>query len=245
MSHVRLPIVLVHGFMGGSPQWQSQREVFGATGPVIVVDLPGFGFNAHLTAPDSIAGFASWVLDHLTSLGIERFYLLGHSMGGMIVQEMTARAPERVEKLVLYGTGAFGAMPGRFETLDESAKRAAKDGVADTANRISATWFLRGEADPKYPGCAGIARMSAASSLQAGLMAMKGWSGADQLEHIQSETLVIWGEADRAYDWSQVERLWRDIPNSHLAVLPNCSHAVHLEQPELFNTLVLDFLAGG
>ncbi len=241
MSEPRLPIVLVHGFMGGSPQWLTQREAWSALGPVIVVDLPGFSFNAHLTAPDTIAGFATWVLDHLSDLGVERFHLLGHSMGGMIVQQMTAQAPVRVQKLVLYGTGALGNMPGRFETLDVSAERAAKDGVANTADRISATWFLRGEADPKYPGCAGIARMSAAESLQAGLMAMKGWSGADQLQHIQSETLVIWGEADRAYDWAQVERLWRDIPNSHLAVVPDCSHAVHLEKPELFNAIVSDF----
>lgn len=239
------PVVLVHGFLGGSPQWQGQREAFSHVGPTIVVDLPGFGFNAHLEAPDSIAGFATWVLDHLSDLGIEQFHLLGHSMGGMIVQQMIAQAPERVQKLVLYGTGPIGEMPGRYETIDTSAARAAEDGVVATANRIAATWFLHGEDDPKYPGCAGIARMSTAQSMQAGLVAMKGWNGVDKLEHIQSETLIIWGESDRAYNWAQVELLWRDIPNSHLAVLPACSHAVHLEKTAQFNMLVGEFLADG
>ncbi|MEM6987295.1 MAG: alpha/beta hydrolase, partial [Pseudomonadota bacterium] len=168
---------------------------------------------------------------------------LGHSMGGMIVQQMTAQAPGRVQKLILYGTGAHGAMPGRWESLDTSAERAARDGPVATANRIAATWFLHSEAASEYPGCAEIARCSTAQSQHAGFMAMKGWSGAEQLAQIQSETLVIWGEADRAYPWAQVEQLWRVIPSSHLAVLPDCSHAVHLERPGLFNRILCEFLA--
>ncbi|MEM9605097.1 MAG: alpha/beta fold hydrolase [Pseudomonadota bacterium] len=234
--------VLVHGYLGGSAQWHLQRPALESLGPVVAVDLPGFGENAALEAPDSIAGFATWVLEHLSERGVERFHLLGHSMGGMIVQQMTAQAPARVDKLVLYGTGCHGNMPGRFETLDATAERAARDGVEATANRVSATWFLHGEADPEYPGCAAIARQSTAQSQLAGLMAMKGWSGAAHLADIGSRTLVLWGEADRAYPWAQVEELWRTVPDSHLAVLPGCSHAVHLERAPLFNTILTEFL---
>lgn len=49
---------------------------------------------------------------------------------------------------------------------------------------------------------------------------------------IKSRTLVLWGDGDRTYPWSQAEQLWQQILNSNLAVVPGCAHAVHLEKPE-------------
>ena len=82
----KLPLVLVHGFMGGSEQWSAQVEHFADCRPVITPDLPGFASKSDNTAPDKIEGFARSVLDELSSMQIDEFALLGHSMGGMIVQ---------------------------------------------------------------------------------------------------------------------------------------------------------------
>jgi pimeloyl-ACP methyl ester carboxylesterase len=71
---------------------------------------------------------------------------------------------------------------------------------------------------------------------------MEGWDGRDRLASIGSPTLVVWGESDRTYGWPLIEGLWRTIPGASLAVLPGCSHALHLERPALFHALVLDFL---
>ncbi len=237
------PLVLVHGFMGGSAQWRDQIDALGDTRRVLAIDLPGFGLNADLEAPDTIRGFASAVLDTITAHDIERFHLLGHSMGGMIVQEMVALTPERVEKLILYGTGATGVLPGRFETIETSQRRAAVDGAEATARRISATWFLNQEAAPAYQACADLAALSPLTSLHAGLSAMKEWSGEEHLSDITQKTLVVWGDQDRTYAWAQVERLWKDILQTSLAVVPNCAHAVHLENPRVFNQILMDFLA--
>ena len=136
------PLVLVHGFMGGGVQWQSQRRAWGDAREIITPDLPGFGANNAAVAPDTIAGFAEYVLAELDSQGVEQFDLLGHSMGGMIVQEMVALAPERVQRLVLYGTAAAGDLPGRFESFATSRQRAEEEGVDAFADRVSATWRL-------------------------------------------------------------------------------------------------------
>jgi pimeloyl-ACP methyl ester carboxylesterase len=164
-------------------------------------------------------------------------------MGGMIVQEMVALSPERVEKLVLYGTGATGVLTGRFETIETSQRRALEDGAEATARRISATWFLSCEAAEGYPNCAELAALSPQSSIQAGLKAMQGWSGQDNLARISHQTLVIWGDHDRTYAWEQAENLWRSIERADLAVVPHCAHAVHLENPSVFNLLLSQFLA--
>lgn len=236
-------LVFVHGYFGGSPQWADQVEFFSEYFKVITPDLPGFGLNNEQQAPQTITGFARYIINHLDKLGVDNFHLVGHSMGGMIVQEIIALVPERVEKLVLYGTGPVGLLPGRFETLDESGRRVEADGVEATGRRISATWFQQGEAAAGYQDCANLTSMTGMQAALAGLTAMGGWSGVAALSKISSPTLVLWGDSDRAYQWEQPEMLWREIKNAQLAVIPDCSHAVHMEKPDLFNAILLDFLA--
>lgn len=236
-----IPVVFVHGFLGGSRQWQAQVEALSGV-DVIAVDLPGFGENAHLAALNSISGFAAWVLDELRSRGIKRFNLLGHSMGGMIVQEMIAQAPQCVERLVLYGTGATGVLPGRFETIETSKLRAQSDGAQATARRIAATWFLEKSGADAYEDCAHIAEQSGMDAILAGLEAMESWNGTNRLQEIRSGTLIVWGDRDRTYPWRQTEYLWQSIAGSSLAVLPDCAHAAHLEKPYYFNELIRDFI---
>lgn len=235
-------LVLVHGFMGGSAQWQPQIEGLSGVFDIVAPDLPGFGTNNHLPVIDTIGGFADWVIAELRNLGHSRYHLLGHSMGGMVVQEMARRDAQAVDRLVLYGTGAIGVLPGRFETIAESKARAQSDGTHATANRISATWFLQGADDPAFSTCAELARQSQPAALPAGLDAMQSWSGEAALQALGQKTLVLWGDRDRTYAWQQTERLWRGIRDASLAVVPGCAHAVHLEKPFLFNRLVRDFL---
>ena len=240
---ISLPLVLVHGFLGGSAQWELQRQSLEKDIQLITIDLPGFGTNNQLEAPDTISGFANFVLEYLTEIGVERFNLLGHSMGGMIAQEITHRDQEHIEKLILYGTGPVGVMPGRFETIAESKERAKRDGPEKTARHIAATWFLDREKAKHFEATANIAQKASLEAITAGLDAMEAWSGVEYLAHVNRETLVLWGDHDRAYQWPQPYRLWSEIAQAGLAVVPGCSHAVHAEKPKLFNALILDFLS--
>ncbi|MCU0762527.1 MAG: alpha/beta fold hydrolase [Hydrogenophaga sp.] len=237
-------LVLVHGYLGGSSQWAAELQALGSRFDVIAPDLPGFGDSSHLVSPDRIEGHARAVLETLDRLGVQRFHLLGHSMGGMIVQEMVRLAPRRVSRLVLYATGPLGMLPGRFETMARSRERLAQDGVDATARRISATWLLHREASPHAQALGDLAAQASPQAAEAGLWAMERWDGRDQLPHITQPTLIVWGDQDRSYQWPQIETLWRQIPGASLAVLPHCAHALHLEYPEAFHRLLLDFLLG-
>ena len=236
------PLVLVHGFMGGSAQWEGYVGELRGQFDLIAVDLPGFGENAHLPPIESIGGYADWVVQHLGSLGVERYHLLGHSMGGMIVQEIALRDSARIDRLVLYATGSLGVLPGRFESIEDSKRRAEADGPVATARRIAATWFLDRAAADGYEHCAEVAAHSKLAAIHAGLDAMQSWSGTQALHQIQQETLILWGDRDRTYPWSQIRTLWEAIPNASLAVVPGCAHAVHAEKPDIFQRLISDFL---
>ncbi len=233
------PLLLVHGLMGGSDQWTLHAPL--AEGrDLVAVDLPGFGKNAHLPPVSTIRGLAEWALAEIAS---REFDLLGHSMGGMVAQEMVRLAPRRVCRLALCGTGATGEMPGRFEPIQASIRRVRTEGARHTARRIAATWFAERESAPGYPACAAVAERAGPAAIVAGLEAMRGWSGLDRLAGIAVPALVLWGDRDRSYAWSQIETLWRRIPGCSLAVVPACAHAVHLERPRQFNALTADFLA--
>ncbi len=236
------PLVLVHGYLAGAGIWREQIDFFKGRFDVVAPNLPGFGDSAHLTAPDTIDGFAALVLDGLQAQGVERFHLLGHSMGGMIVQAMAARAPHRIASLVCYGTGPVGALPDRFETIATSRRRLEKEGIDKTVRRIAATWFLDGEASTGYETCVDLGLKASMQAALASLAAWETWDGRPDLQSIEADALVVWGDRDRSYGWQQPEALWRGIPNSSLAVVPGCAHNVHMEKSDLFNSIIGDFL---
>lgn len=238
-------LVLVHGYLGGAAQWAGEIAALSDRFEVFAPALPGFGDAAGAAPLTSIGGFAAHVLAQMDALGAERFILMGHSMGGMIAQEMARRAPDRIDRLVLYGTGPLGAMPDRFEPLDVSLERLHRDGVARTAGRIAATWFVDGDRASGFALARDIAARASTEAAVAALQAMADWDGRAALAQITAPTLILWGEKDRSYRWPQVETLWSGLPNTSLAVVPGASHAVHLEKPAIFHALLDDFISAG
>ena len=237
------PLVLVHGYLGGSGMWRREVERFSDRFDVVAPDLAGYGARAAEASPDTIAGHARDVIAGLDRLGIGRFHLLGHSMGGMIAQEIAALVPDRIDRLVLYGTGPRGVLPDRFEPIETSRRRLRADGVPATARRIAATWFVDGENAAAFLVCLALGKLVSAPTALAGLDAMEGWDGRPGLVRIAAPTLVLWGDRDRSYAWPQPEALWRGIAGASLAVVPGCAHNVHQEKPALFEAIVADFLA--
>ena len=163
-------------------------------------------------------------------------------MGGMIVQEMARITGEKILKLICYGTGPRGNIPGRFETIDESRKKLKINGLKATAHRIAKTWFIEEDKSKFFYLCDEAGKQTSMKATDNGLIAMKNWNGVKNLRNIKNETLIVWGDKDKAYNFNQVETLSNNIPNSSLRIIKNCSHNVHLEKPDEFNTIVEEFL---
>ena len=238
------PVVLLHGYLGGSSQWRDLEAALAPRFATVALDLPGFGRASGRPAHGSIESFAEHLVAELDARGIDRFALLGHSMGGMIAQEIARRIPERVERLILYGTGALGCMPDRFEPIEASLDRLARDGVAGTARRIAATWLLHGERHPAFETLSSIGAQADPEAARLALNAMALWDGREALPRLAMPSLIVWGEKDRSYRWPQIEKLWTTLPAASLAVIPGASHAAHLEKPQIFRLIVEDFLSG-
>ena len=163
-------------------------------------------------------------------------------MGGMIVQEMTKLVGGKILKFICYGTGPRGNTPGRFETIDQSREKLKINGLDVTANRIAKTWFIDGEKANYFYLCDEAGKQTSIEATDNDLIAMKNWNGIKNLRNIKNETLIVWGNQDKAYNFNQVETLKNNIPNSDLKIIDGCSHNVHLEKPDEFNIIVEEFL---
>ena len=236
------PLVLVHGFLGSSKMWEPQINFFKDYFRVITPDLPGFGKSNKAKSLDNINSMSQMVLDCLQEKSIEKFYLLGHSMGGMIVQEMAKIAGEKIFKLVCYSTGAIGDIPGRFETIDESREKLKKTGLEKTSHRIAKTWFVEEDRAKYFYLCSDAGKATSLEAANNALIAMKNWRGIENLKNINNKTLIVWGDKDKAYNLEQIEILKNNIPNCELKIFKGYSHNVHLEIPDKFNKYIDDFL---
>jgi len=236
------PLVLIHGFLGSSAMWTPQKDFLSKYFRVIVPALPGFGESSKIKSHDSIDAMAKTVLELLNKRNINQFNLMGHSMGGMIAQQMAKISGEKINKLICYATGAIGDIPDRFEPIDTSREKLKSNGLDKTANRISKKWFVSGEKAKYFYLCDSANKLTSEKAADNALLALKKWRGVENLKNIKNETLIIWGNKDTAYNFDQVNTLNKNIPNSKIEVIKGCSHNVHLEVPEKFNKIVKDFL---
>ena len=236
------PFVLVHGYLGGQDMWRFQEDLKDHF-ELIMPSLPGYGESAFMTAPSTIRENAVKVFELLDHLGIETFYLLGHSMGGMIVQEMAALSPERVERLICFGTGSIGVLPSRFETIEESREKIKKVGIKQARESIAKTWFVDYLLGDGYQLCLDEGAKATTQAALASLDAWDSWDGRGQLEKIQSPTLILWSDKDRSYDWNQQEILKKGISDSIVEIIEDCAHNSHMEKPELVNKIIRQFLS--
>ena len=236
------PLVLVHGYLGSSEMWCFQRDYLSKFFRVISPALPGFGESHEAQSLDSINDMAKFVINIIDEKKIDKFNLLGHSMGGMIVQEIAKLAGDRINKLICFATGSIGEIPGRFEPIDETRKRLKEEGADISFSRVPKKWFVKGANDKNYYLCANAVQNVSSETADNALKAMKNWSGIDNLKNIKNKTLIVWGDKDTSYNFDQVDTLNKNIKDSKLEIFQNCSHNVHLEEPEKFNDLVKGFI---
>ena len=236
------PLVLVHGFLGSSKMWEPQIKFFKKNFRVVTPDLPGFGKSNKMKSCKSIKIMADLILKCLKEKKIKRYNLLGHSMGGMIAQEMAKKDGKKISKLICYSTGARGDMPGRFESIDQSRKSLKKNGLLITAKKIAKTWFVKETKAKYFDICIKAGKQTSIKAADNALIAFKSWNGVNTLKNIKNKTLIVWGNKDKSYDKKQIQILKIKILNSSLVIFNGCAHNIHLEKVNEFNNKINKFL---
>lgn len=248
-------VLLLHGIGGGKSIWgieaSGTASAIAAAGlRAFSIDLPGYGESAAMAPPD-MDSFVAAVLAVIDHAAARRTVLLGHSMGGMVAQELVAREPSRVHGLVLACTSAaFGGSGGRG--VDSWQQRF----VAERLTPLDAGLGMAGMAQRLVPGMVSPASSAAARQLSTAVMsrvpeatyraALKAIVEFDRREALASivvPTLVLAAEHDRTAPPDMMQRMAARIgSHAQYRCLPQAGHIANVEAPAAFNAAVLEFL---
>ncbi len=207
--------------------------------------MPGYGQSPPLETM-TFPGLADALLALLDRREVDRAVLVGHSMGGMVAQELVARHPERVAALVLAATSpAFGGSNGEWQRQFLSERLKPLDEGKTPADLAPA--LIRGMVgeDPDPRGIErALACMSAVpvEAYRAALHCIVTFDRRASLGAIRCPTLALAGERDRVASPAVVERMAEAIPGASYRLLPGVGHLANLERPEVFDAALRDFL---
>jgi pimeloyl-ACP methyl ester carboxylesterase len=239
-------LVFLHGIGGNHRAFHEQLEHFAASARAMAWDMPGYGASAPLD-PMTFPGLAQALVALLDERIVERAVVVGHSMGGMVAQELVASFPDRVAALVLFATSpAFGAsgsdwqrqfLADRLRPLDEGKT------PADLAPALVAG--IVGDEPDRQGVARAVECMSAIKpdAYRAALHCLVTFDRRDCLGRIRCPTLALAGERDRVAAPAVVERMAQAIPGATYQVIPGVGHLANLERPEAFNAVLEGFLA--
>jgi 3-oxoadipate enol-lactonase len=239
-------VLLLHGIGGGQRIWHHTATALAAAGyRVLSVDLPGYGGSASL-GPVDMAGFVSSTLRLVEKAAARQTVLLGHSMGGMVAQELVAQSASAVQGLVLACTSAlFGRADGAWQQQFVAQRLKPLDaglGMAGMADKL-----VPGLVSPNSPAAAlefarNVMAQVPEATYRAALRAIAGFDRRDSLAAIRVPTLLLAGEHDSTAPADMMQRMASKLPQSVYVCLKDAGHIANVEQPAAFNAAVLSFL---
>ncbi|HZB37101.1 MAG TPA: alpha/beta hydrolase [Beijerinckiaceae bacterium] len=248
------PVIFVHEFAGDHRSWEPQMRHFGKRHRCIAFNARGFPPS---DVPEEVSSYSQAraaddigsVLDHL---GIAKAHVVGLSMGGFATLHFGFRHPGRALSLMVGGCG-YGAEPEERERFRGEAEIIAA-GLRSAGMAVFAEKYAYGPTrvqfenkDPR--GFAEFKAMLAEHSAEGSANTQLGvqrerpslYDLVEEMRRLAVPTLILHGDED----WPCLKPgilMKRTIASAALAVMPNCGHAINLEEPDEFNRLVGDFI---
>jgi 3-oxoadipate enol-lactonase len=240
------PVLVLGNSLGTTVEmWEPQLPALTERFRVVRYDHRGHGRSPVQVGEYRLHELGGDVLAMLDALGLERVHLAGLSLGGMVAMWVAANAPERVDRLALLCTSARLGPPEMWRARAETVLTQGTEAIADV---IVGRWFTPGYA-VRLPEAVSWARGLLTRTSPAGYAgccaAVQHMDLLPVLGKITAPTLVIGGEADPATPAeAHAKPIAEGIPNSRLEIVPDAAHLANVEQPDVVNRLLLEFLGG-
>ena len=239
------PLVFLHGIGGAARAWRGQLDFFKGRYRTIAWDMPGYGGSAPLPTI-SMDALASALQDFLQQVGAIKPIIVGHSIGGMIVQQLLVKTPGNAGTVVLAQTSpAFGKPDGDWQKAFIAARLGPLDRGETLASLApSLVKELVGD-DPDESGM-DLARDCMAAvpeaTYRATMLALMGFDLRNALKIIAVPTLVLSGSKDNNAPAPMMAKMASYIPSAKYVELEGVGHLANLERPIAFNAALDRFL---
>lgn len=241
------PVLLLHGIGGGREAWGDSGSATGAALAAaghltLAIDFPGYGLSPAIE-PFDLAGLARSVVALIDHLGAGPAVLVGHSMGGMVAQEVAALVPDRLAGLVLASTSpAFGKPGGDWQRDFLQSRFAPLDaglGMAGLAAQLVPAMVAPGTAPPVLAAAQAMMAGVPEATYRCAVTALVAFDRRAHLPAIAVPTAVITGEHDRTAAPEVSRRMAERIAGATCTIVPGAGHLLNLEQPAAFNAALL------
>ncbi|MDJ0273444.1 MAG: alpha/beta hydrolase [Aigarchaeota archaeon] len=244
------PVVFLHGWAASSFSWRKTLPVISQHFRALALDLPGFGLSKRPPTGISLSSVTDILMKALDRLGVEKFCLVGHSMGGAISAHIAAQYPERVDRLVLVNPSLVGGDDGRRPLAMELARKRFISTLITRLfvrkyfiKRVLSKIYVDKSAldDEAVEGYYESVKRAGPVLVEAGNI----WRDfrTDCVYDIRCPKLFVLGGMDNVVPFRKNLELAQKI-GAEIHVEPDAGHSVHEEKAESFNNVILRFLRG-
>ena len=216
----------MHGYLSSGKSFYNQLSYFSKDFEVFAPDLKGFGENFDMPFPYALDDYISDVAEYCYKFGLKKPHVVAHSFGGRITIKGVAMKKLTFDKIVL--TGAAGLKP------KTTLKKRVKKFWFSTLKKFVKKEKLLKFYSPEYLALNDVMRKSFVKIVNEHL--------DEYLGFIQNQTLIINGEKDIETPLYMAKKLNKNIINSTLLVLKDCSHFCFIDKPIKFNMEVKEFI---
>ncbi len=228
-------LFMIHGSGGNSELWSLQLEFLDKEINIIALDLPGHGQSGKESF-SSISGYSDWLYEVLKDWFQQPIYLMGHSMGGAIVQEIAINDNNHLSKgVILVGTGAMLKVAPQF--LDGLLKD-----FENTVDKIVSYAYSKNTKKDLIMEGARMMKGPGPIVVHNDFLACDMFDRRKDLKRLSVPCLIICGEDDKLTPPNLSRFLNEHIPVSTLKIIPNAGHMVMIERYKEVNTAILEFI---
>jgi len=235
-------LVLVHGLGASAERWINAIPYFEKDYQLIVPDLIGFGQSDKPVVDYTTDFFSDFLKRFLDTLGLEKPYVIGSSLGGQVTAEFASKN-SNLKKLVLVSPS--GIMKQSTPALDAYIMAALYPNETNAKNAFEMMEGSGLEVESSIVD-GFIERMKMPNAKMAFMSTILGLKNAEiitnKLKTINVPTLIIWGSDDPVIPINHADGFVSSIKDCRFYRMDNCGHTPYVDDPLRFSQLVLDFL---
>jgi 4,5:9,10-diseco-3-hydroxy-5,9,17-trioxoandrosta-1(10),2-diene-4-oate hydrolase len=237
------PVILLHGAGAGAVTWYPSIHTIAKTFQVIAPDIVGYGESDKPDAPYDRPYFSNWLNGFMKELKITKAHIVGLSQGGAIALQFAIDHSEMVDKLVLVNSAGLGAKVSFWPFLGILWMN---NFPSAPANHFNLRYILHQpiKRDPNHSSysIAVLKSKGGKNVFKQGRGTAVSKIPEELLKQIKNQTLIILGKDDQLFPVEYGEAAAKIIPNAKLHIIPDAGHLALMDQPEIFNKILCDFL---
>lgn len=253
-SKGEIPIILLHGNFGSWHYWQPFLESLSTGYRAYAPDFRGCGDSQATEDGYDVASLCADIIQFADHLALDKFHLVGHSLGGAVAQQLAGSMPERIITLTLVAPAPASGMK-MLQQASSSSSFFSAENIFQFLGHINMKRFAVSASIKKsMPGLQNRKHyldLAIDDALKMDIKAFNGflaaltsWSGMGLLKNFNFPVLIVYGDLDNVIPLPALKEMQQTISNCQLHIMQNIGHSPQLEHPRAFNKLLCSFIRG-